>query len=570
MSTRKIKNARDLESNELIYFKSHAQATFMSDGSTVEDVINEIKETEGGDLSNYVTTEQLNTSLSGKQDTITDLTDIRSGALKGATAVQPASVATAVTINGVNKTISSNKINVGTVVTGITMNGSAKTVSSGNVNLGTVITAHQDISGKQDKLVSGTNIKTVMGKSLLGSGNVSISGSEITSIPATNIVAPTGVKYKSNDVWTIYSSQVPYHRANRLAFLEDDEFLFETSTDSGSTWTALSKNDDQRKVFIGENKGYVSFPSNPSNRVRVTLTPKTTRYFMADWFYIWVSVPYASPAPTTVDIEYSTGSAPDTWLTYATNIPIEGQTGPNMIWYGKLMGSGTSNKNVRFTFKNNNNSSVNIQIKGIEAHGIKSWIDINTMARTDHIYSVGVDKSATFPGIINCVKVNISGDTIATQNTMKTINGQSIIGRGDIEISGSGSLDANVQAVDTGDVLDDVNVDYATTAYVDGLVGDINTVLESIINSGGNASIFPITLTIGDNGQSAIDLYNYVVQNHENGMYSFKENEIVKYNSETIPNFYYSNGSIIHTYINGRELFVNQSGMVELSGGSGN
>lgn len=40
----------------------------------------------------------------------------------------------------------------------------------------------------------------------------------------------------------------------------------------------------------------------------------------------------------------------------------------------------------------------------------------------------------------------------------------------------------NVQAVDTGDVIDDVNVEYATTAYVDGLVGDINSVLESIIN----------------------------------------------------------------------------------------
>lgn len=109
---------------------------------------------------------------------------------------------------------------------------------------------------------------------------------EITSIPATNIVTPTGVKNISNDVWALYSSQIPYHRANRLAFLEDDEFLFETSTDSGSTWTALAKNDDQRKVFIGENRGNVSFPSNPSNRIRVTLTPKTARYFTADWFYI--------------------------------------------------------------------------------------------------------------------------------------------------------------------------------------------------------------------------------------------------------------------------------------------
>lgn len=46
-----------------------------------------------------------------------------------------------------------------------------------------------------------------------------------------------------------------------------------------------------------------------------------------------------------------------------------------------------------------------------------------------------------------------------------------------------GSSDANVQAVVTGDVIDDVNVEYTTKTYVDGLVGDINSVLESIINS---------------------------------------------------------------------------------------
>lgn len=78
-------------------------------------------------------------------------------------------------------------------------------------------------------------------------------------------------------------------------------------------------------------------------------------------------------------------------------------------------------------------------------------------------------------------------DIIATKNTLKTINGESIVGSGDITISGNS--DANVQAVDTGDVIDDVAVNYATKAYVDGLVaninstiGDINNVLESIIN----------------------------------------------------------------------------------------
>ena len=42
MSTRKIKDAKDLSTNELIYFKGHAQATYMSDGRSVEEAINQI------------------------------------------------------------------------------------------------------------------------------------------------------------------------------------------------------------------------------------------------------------------------------------------------------------------------------------------------------------------------------------------------------------------------------------------------------------------------------------------------------------------------------------------------
>lgn len=61
-------------------------------------------------------------------------------------------------------------------VTGVKVNGTTKSPSNGVVDLGTVITAHQDISGKQDKLVSGTSIKTVNGESLLGSGDITISG----------------------------------------------------------------------------------------------------------------------------------------------------------------------------------------------------------------------------------------------------------------------------------------------------------------------------------------------------------------------------------------------------------
>lgn len=52
-------------------------------------------------------------------------------------------------------------------------------------NLSNTNTGDQDLSGKQDLLVSGTNIKTVNGTSLLGSGNITTSGSgTVTSVAA--------------------------------------------------------------------------------------------------------------------------------------------------------------------------------------------------------------------------------------------------------------------------------------------------------------------------------------------------------------------------------------------------
>lgn len=80
---------------------------------------------------------------------------------------------TGVKINGSTKSPSSGTVDLGNVVTSIKINGSTKNPSSGVVDLGTVVT---DVSGKQDKLVSGTNIKTINGQSILGSGDIAISG----------------------------------------------------------------------------------------------------------------------------------------------------------------------------------------------------------------------------------------------------------------------------------------------------------------------------------------------------------------------------------------------------------
>ena len=84
------------------------------------------------DLSGIISS--IEGQIAKKQDTISDLATIRSGAALGATALQ-----------------SYTEKYQGTV-TGVKMNGSTKNQSNGIVDLGTVITAHQDISGKQNTI----------------------------------------------------------------------------------------------------------------------------------------------------------------------------------------------------------------------------------------------------------------------------------------------------------------------------------------------------------------------------------------------------------------------------------
>lgn len=180
-----------------------------------------------GTLSNQT---DLQNALNSKQDIITDLNTIRSGAEAGSTAVQPGDLATVATsgnyIDLINKptipTKTSDLTNDSGFITGITSSdvttalgytpydstnpdgyttniGTVTSVnntqpdSNGNVNINIPTPATVDqtydststnaqsgtavaeaISTKQDTLVSGTNIKTVNGNSLLGSGNIDI------------------------------------------------------------------------------------------------------------------------------------------------------------------------------------------------------------------------------------------------------------------------------------------------------------------------------------------------------------------------------------------------------------
>ena len=72
MATRKVKDAKDLTTDELIYFKGHAQATYMSDGRTVEDAI--FQAATGGD--DFINASSLVTGIEINGETKTPLNGV--------------------------------------------------------------------------------------------------------------------------------------------------------------------------------------------------------------------------------------------------------------------------------------------------------------------------------------------------------------------------------------------------------------------------------------------------------------------------------------------------------------
>ena len=154
-------------------------------------------------LADYTTTEALTLLLAGKQDTINDLSTIRSGAAAGATAYQKPSGGIPVSdlalgMDNVPTSGSDNFVKSGGVYSALqgkqdvidsSHKLSADLVDDTNTtNKFTNATEKQTWNNKQDALVSGTNIKTINNESLLGSGNISVAAE-----------LPNNLAYTSND-----------------------------------------------------------------------------------------------------------------------------------------------------------------------------------------------------------------------------------------------------------------------------------------------------------------------------------------------------------------------------------
>lgn len=151
------------------------------------------------DVSNFITSgdaqTQINNSISGKQDTLisgTNIKTVNNQSILGSGNITIEGGTGETYTAGANISIDNNVISV----TGITVPDVSNFVTSGDVQT----QIDNSISGKQDTLVSGTNIKTINNQNILGSGNIVITAETPIQYTAgtnididNNVISVTGI-----------------------------------------------------------------------------------------------------------------------------------------------------------------------------------------------------------------------------------------------------------------------------------------------------------------------------------------------------------------------------------------
>lgn len=280
------------------------------------------------------------------------------------------------------------------------------------------------------------------------------------SVPESSISAITGSR---SEIPPLARSLIDNCRANKLAFLPADQIIVEKTTDGGKTWTDAGVSDTTKAyVFSGVQYGNIALPQisgkmNTLCGVRVTFTamkydvPSGTaetdkykywnknyvksaeRYCDLDYFWFWIN---SSNNAISVKLEAAAGAYPETWsIRYDGNLRMAGWSGPNIIKQPKwIFGGGTTQTdqpwNYRFTFmtvppsgKTELSTGYETQsqkICAIRGYGTNTWTPSNNLMTTDNIYSVGVDKSTTFPATVSAPVFKENGKNLADLYMGKT------------------------------------------------------------------------------------------------------------------------------------------------------
>ncbi|WP_289860086.1 hypothetical protein [uncultured Muribaculum sp.] len=206
--------------------------------------------------------------------------------------------------------------------------------------------------------------------------------------------------------------------ANRFAFIKPAGTTFQYSTNSGSTWNNYNLSDTQKSGFFDAGVQQALYASGASNvvgtashQLRIIIATSAACIYTAINKFV-INFSTQGCHGTTVTIEKALESTPGNWVTVASNVPLSGWSGwnvvnvPAFLTYGNS--PGVQYGRIRFTFKctsvGSNNSPFAVYC--IMAYGGFGWMTASSMAANGHLYSYDGNQNAYFPG---CVRLNNDG-----------------------------------------------------------------------------------------------------------------------------------------------------------------
>lgn len=266
------------------------------------------------------------------------------------------------------------------------------------------------VATKQDTLVSGTNIKTINGQSLLGEGNIEIQGggtitvdSELSTTsenPVQNKVITNAINGKQDAGDYALKSEIP--DTSELATKEELAAKLDTAT------------------YNSEKANFALKSELPDTSTLATKSEVT------------------SGLATKLDV--ATYNADKPTFALKTEIPDISGLATKTELSGKL-DTATYNSE-KASFETKENAAATYQVKG----------DYATTAQ-----------------------LNSKQDTLVSGTNIKTINGNSLLGEGDITIQAGGTVDTEMS-----DTSENAVQNKVIKKYIDDLVGNILTQLQEI------------------------------------------------------------------------------------------
>ena len=307
-------------------------------------------------------------------------------------------------------------------------------------------TLAQQVNTKQNKLVSGTSIKTINGESILGNGDIQVVA-EITvdssvSDTSTNPIQNKAIKdYVDSN---IYEQRIIYSAANGTLTTSQRTY-------NAETYTKLINREKIAVYYSGLNNtpliplsvGSMNMMTNVITLVHYSgVAPDiatTTFKLHSDGNVESMTIVYTSQVDASQS-STSTRSVQNKVITAALNNKVDKVTGKGLstedfttVLKTKLEGLNNYDDTAIQNAVNGLTTQLNTLVNGDASTAIESFNEITA-------FLANVTDEESLEGIVAGIEQQISTkqDTLVSGNTIKTINGQSILGEGDIVFAESG------------------------------------------------------------------------------------------------------------------------------------